>query len=213
MAVMDCYGEINTMLGDNKSGRVVISAEMTADDSHFSFEKQGSLSTDTMLLVVYALLFALNFIDLRKFDRKYDTMNTPHMYCIIAMGFNCGAIVANLFHHMSYAHNGKGILFLEILATIMEMISQCVMALLVLMLVNGWMSRFQRFSYEDGFDTYGPLWIIVLMVHVAFGAFTFVDADAYHKYHDFHGWQGNLLICAKLALVGIYFWYYQSVKD
>jgi len=82
------------------------------------------------------------------------------------------------------------------------------MTLLVLMLANGWLTKFKKFDFDDGLEIYGPLWILVLVVHIMFAAFSFIDQDAYHKYHDFHGWPGYLLICAKLILVLVFFYFY-----
>jgi len=55
--------------------------------------------------------------------------------------------------------------------------------------------------------------LIVMMVHVLFGALTFVDQDAHHKYHDFHGWQGYFLIVCKLIIVGVHIFMYLTSKN
>jgi hypothetical protein len=68
------------------------------------------------------------------------------------------------------------------------MLSECVMSFLVLMLANGWLTRFTKFDLDEGIDEYGPLALILIIIHVVFGALTFVDRDAHHKFHDFAGW-------------------------
>lgn len=99
------------------------------------------------------------------------------------------------------------------LGTIADMVGECIMTLLVLMLANGWYTRFQHFDYDSGLEVYGPLFILILMVHIVFGAFSFIDQDAYHKYHDFHGWVGYCLICAKFILFAVFFWFYDYTHD
>lgn len=84
------------------------------------------------------------------------------------------------------------------------------MTLLVLMLANGWMTRFIKYDFEDGMEVYAPLFMLVVMVHVLFGALTFVDMDAYHKYHDFHGWQGYSLIFFKFIIIGVFIYFYMN---
>ena len=82
------------------------------------------------------------------------------------------------------------------------------MTFLFLMLANGWMTRFTKIDWKEGMDIYVPLFFMVAMVHLIFGILKYVDQDAYHKYHDFHGIIGYGLICIKLILVGIHFLFY-----
>ena len=51
------------------------------------------------------------------------------------------------------------------------------------------------------------------MIHIVFAAFSYIDNDAYHKYHDFHGWVGYCLIAAKLALVLVFLYYHNYTKQ
>lgn len=121
--------------------------------------------------------------------------------------------MCSLFHNVKYAQDGDGIPVLDVLSTMLDMIGECVTTMLVLMLVNGWYTRFKKFDYDDGMEIYGPLFIMVLMIHVIMGAFSYIDQDAYHKYHDFSGWVGWVLIGAKLVLFAVYFWFYDYTRD
>ena len=51
------------------------------------------------------------------------------------------------------------------------------------------------------------------MIHIVFAAFSYIDNDAYHKYHDFHGWVGYCLIAAKLVLVLVFLYYHNYTKQ
>jgi hypothetical protein len=77
------------------------------------------------------------------------------------------------------------------------------------MLANGWLTRFQKFDWDDGMDIYGPLWLFMVIVHIIFGALSFIDRDAYHKYHDFDNWVGLCLIGCKLVFIAVFFYFYQ----
>lgn len=98
----------------------------------------------------------------------------------------------------------------DILSTIFDVLSECVMTLLVLMLAKGWFTRFTRFNFDDGFDEYGPWFMINILVHVIFGAMTYIDRDAHHKYHDFAGWQGGCIIVLKLFLLGAFYYFWKE---
>ena len=93
------------------------------------------------------------------------------------------------------------------------MLSECVMTLLVLMLANGWYSRFNRYDIDDGLEIYAPLFMLIVMIHIMFGALGYIDQDAHHKYHDYHGWVGYCLIVAKFIIVGAMFYFYSYSHD
>ncbi len=82
------------------------------------------------------------------------------------------------------------------------------MTMLVLMLANGWMTRFTKIDMDDGMEIYAPLFILVVCVHIIFGALIFIEKDAYHKYHDFHGIVGVGYIVLKIIMVLIFIYYY-----
>ena len=97
----------------------------------------------------------------------------------------------------------------DVFGTIFELFSECVMSLVVLMLANGWYTRFKSYDLDDGFETYAPLFLLVVMVHIIFGALSYIDQDAHHKYHDYSGWVGYCVVAVKLALVGVFYYFYQ----
>lgn len=116
--------------------------------------------------------------------------------------------MCDLVHVSKYAQDGEGIPVFEVFGTVFDMLSECMLSLLVLMLANGWFTRFKNFDFDDGIEIYGPMFVFVIMIHIVFGAFTFIDQDAYHKYHDFHGWVGYCIVAAKLMLLSCFFYFY-----
>jgi hypothetical protein len=87
MVVMDCDEMVQKIVGENRHGRLEIRATMTSDDDHFSYEKQGSVGIDTFLLLSFIGLIAFQCYDYNKFTLNFETNNSPHAYCIIAMAF------------------------------------------------------------------------------------------------------------------------------
>lgn len=63
----------------------------------------------------------------------------------------------------------------EVFSTVFDMISESIMTTLVLMLSNGWMTIFVKYDIDDGLDLYAPIMMIIMMIHVMFGALTYVD--------------------------------------
>jgi len=148
---------------------------MKGDDNHFSYEKQGILTTDSQLLFVYCVLFALVISNCKQFENTFGTRNTPHLYCMIAMGLQCFAIICDLIHNWNYSIDGVGIVVFDVFGTVFDMLSECVMTLVVLMLANGWYTRFKTYDIDDGLEVYAPLFLLVIMVHILFGALSYID--------------------------------------
>jgi hypothetical protein len=91
------------------------------------------------------------------------------------MGLQAFAISCQLLHWVNYASDGKGLIVLDVFGTIFDLLSECVMSMVVLMLANGWYTRFKTYDLDDGMETYAPLFLLVVMLHVVFGALSFID--------------------------------------
>jgi hypothetical protein len=59
---------------------------------------------------------------------------------------------------------------------------------------------------DDNLEIFIPTFALIVMVHVLVSALTFIDVDATHKYHDFSGIQGWVLLLVKVGLFA-YFCY------
>ena len=84
MAVMDCHEQIHKTLGENKYGRIVVEADMTADYDHFSYEMQGSVRINSLLMITYLALVIAGCYDRLKFEDNFAVFHSPHYYCTIA---------------------------------------------------------------------------------------------------------------------------------
>ena len=58
LAVMDCHDEIHNILGPNKHGRLEIEINLKSGDDEFSYEDQGRLRTNWLLLFSFIFLSA-----------------------------------------------------------------------------------------------------------------------------------------------------------
>ena len=86
------------------------------------------------------------------------------------------------------------------------------MILLLMMIANGWMTSWVKYDFDGGFETYAPLMIFIVAVHMVFAALGIVDRDAHHKFHDFSGWLGYSLVIFKFLLIGVYYYFYSFTK-
>lgn len=61
--------------------------EFTQDNDQFSYEKQGVITQDIVLIIVFHLIFIVTAWEMRNFSVKYDVESTPNFYCLIAIVF------------------------------------------------------------------------------------------------------------------------------
>lgn len=74
------------------------------------------------------------------------------------------------------------------------------MSMLLILLARGWKVRFHDIDSDDGLDIYIPLAAMIVLIEVMIAALTFVDVDASHKYHDFGGMQGIILVIMRMLI-------------
>ena len=78
-------------------------------------------------------------------------------------------------HGYYYAQDGRSGQALDVLSTIFDMFSECMMTMLIFMMVNGWMTRFTRIDIDEGLEFYVPILILVIFVHVFLAAFSYLE--------------------------------------
>ena len=61
-AVMDCEYDTHYMLGGTE-GKIELKTHMYDEDSEFSYEKRGIITTNVCLLIIYSVIAALNYQD------------------------------------------------------------------------------------------------------------------------------------------------------
>ena len=213
LAVMDCDDEINSVLGDNLHARLALDVELKADRGEYSYEMQWQFHMDCCFLAVFAILPMVMTKEFLNFVKRYELLNTPHLYCLIGISCQLIACIFKAIYSGMYMIDGRSHMLLDVLGMIFDMLSECIMTMLVLMLANGWMTRFNKIDMDEGMELYVPLFLLVVIIHVSLGAFTYVEMDAHHKYLDFEGWVATLLILLKFVLVGIQMYYYSASKD
>lgn len=208
VAVMDCDDDLHLLLGDNKHGRIQVSTHISDGHSEFSYEKQGILVTDALLVAVYATIMIVNLGSWRKYRERHALWNTPHIYCLAAMACQLISTSLDLTSNILFSRSGDEYLILDVLTSMTAMAGECTMILLLMMIANGWMTVWLDFDQDDAIEIYVPLFMLVILVHLVFGCLSFIDRNAYHKYHDFQGYVGVGLIIAKLLLVVVFYYFY-----
>ena len=79
------------------------------------------------------------------------------------------------------------------------------------MLVFGWTVTKSSMDMDD-IDIAVPIGLFVLVIHALIGGLIFVDNDEHHKFHDYQGAQGILLIIFRILLFAAFSYGYCSTK-
>jgi hypothetical protein len=86
------------------------------------------------------------------------------------------------------------------------MMSEIAFSSLLMMIASGWTINYRELDIDNNLDLYLPTGAVIVIIHLTLAAMTYIDVDAYHKYHDFAGIQGWVLMFLKLGLFGYYLW-------
>ena len=117
----------------------------------------------------------------------YNVDEMPNTYCLIALTFQLISLMTDLVYWQKYSINGESVVLLDYSTTIFEMASESIMTILLLMIASGWMIKDSKLDARMD-KYYIPFSLVVIAVHLCIGCLTFIDQDAYHKFHDFNGW-------------------------
>ena len=145
------------------------------ENDHMSYENQGILRVDIFVFMVYMVLLFKMCNDNDQFSTRFDSQNNPHVYCLVAMGVQLFGVLCEMIHLFRYQKDGEGFLVMDIFGNVMDMISEVVMTVLVMMLANGWFTRFKKVDYDDHVEFYGPIMVVVGMIHIMLAALIYVD--------------------------------------
>jgi hypothetical protein len=194
--------------------KVVVEIETFSDDgksySHFSFEDQGMLSLHVWLLVIFGVLFSLNVYSYIQFRKTFDRYDSPHFVILIALYMQMSAVFLKLLHLWMYSSNGYGFAGFDILGLICYMVAEIGISSLFMLFAYGWTLSFQDIDWDNNLEFYLPVGSIVMAVHLVLAAMTYIDVDAYHKYHDFSGIQGIVLVFLRLCLFAYFLYCYRE---
>ena len=212
LAVMDCEDEVHDFLGPQATGRIKVEWHLTSDGQETPYELQWSFQLDLFYSFVFIALAVSFTYTYAEYAKKAKILNSPHIYCMIALFLQ---MVANLFQaaYSGFYLYGNDYIGLDVVSTILDMLSECIMTLLIMLLTNGWWTRFQKIDMDIGMELYVPIFLFVVFVHVLLGAISFIEADAHHKYMDFEGVLAYFLIATKMALCCIQMYYYAVNTD
>jgi len=166
----------------------------------------GSFNLSCLLLVVQFLFGSFIVASYIKSYRKTERYLSPHPIMLSSLLAQIASSTLLTLHLWVYSYDGEGHLVLDILSKVAQAFSEMTMTILLISLASGWTVTYQEIDLDENMEIYVPVIALVSMIHVLVSALTFIDDDSQHKYHDFAGVQGWVLLATKM-LLWIYFVY------
>ena len=188
-------------------GNIEYEMEMTNDGSHFSHEYWGVMPTSILSLVLFSYLLGKTTLKLFKELKKQEEYQTPLLPLFVAIVWEFIQLGLSVINMTVYWYDGEGIWLLFLFTTIFSILAQISIISLFLMIAHGWTLTFGNLSEKNYFKV--ELWG-TFGVHIIIGFLTVIDNGEAHKYHDFEGFQGLLLI---LLRIGIFIFFLKKVKE
>ena len=183
--------------------------ELLNDGSQFSHEYWGQLPITFIAFCVFCYLLGQNALKLYKEVMKNEEYETPLAILLVAIFCEFIQLSLAMVHLIVYWYDGDGFFLCDYLSTIFAILSQLCLVSLFIMIAYGWTITFNNLQEHDYFVLeIGAAFVI----HIFVAALTFIDNGEHHKYHDFEGFQGLLLVTIRLGLCGFFLYKVQETQ-
>ena len=170
---------------------------MTDDGSHFSNERWGVLPSTMLSLTIFSYLLGKTSLKLLKETRKIEEYAIPIVPSFLAIGCGFAHLSLSAMHLLIFCNDGYGIWLFDFSSTVLGTLSQASIISLIIMIAHGWTLTFDSLHEHDYFIKELGL---ILGSHLVLAVLTMVDEGEAHKYHDFSGTQGLILVSIRIAL-------------
>lgn len=182
-------------------------AAQQPDTSHFSYEQKrmttGNLAV-LMFLTVFMFLYSKRvyafFLSNGSVHPVIWTLTAVLILQYLAQTLHTG-------HLLVYRSNGSGVAALELLSEIMFMLSQIAQTSLLILIALGYTLLTQGLGE---LDLVIPLYMIVGVAHVILVLIVKLQDEASHRFHEYEGPAGWVLLVLRLVLFAWFIWAAQS---
>uniref|UniRef100_A0A7S3NVD6 GPR180/TMEM145 transmembrane domain-containing protein n=1 Tax=Euplotes crassus TaxID=5936 RepID=A0A7S3NVD6_EUPCR len=181
--------------------KIKIEITMTNDGSHFSQEDMYLLPMYFLSFLFFTFFLGKSILEFYRDFKKEHTFENPLIPLM-------GSITIDFFHlmfmfiHMMFVWEfGKGVIELGVFGRLFKVISQGVMMWLMITIAFGWTITYKNMGEKD---IYILSAIFIVMIHLLIGALTYIDDESHHKYHDFGGVQGVILVLLRVVIYGVF---------
>jgi len=165
--------------------------------SEFSHEESGMIYLYSILLIVYLYFLATTAFKVGRDAMNKSEIDASVIGMLFAIYMELLHIATQCIHLYIYSYNGSGFNLLDLASTVLQMNAQIILIGLFVMIAYGWKVT------ENDITQNTPLIVLGGVVCVVQSLTTFltvVDDGAHHKYHDYGGFQGVILVFIRVVI-------------
>mmetsp|Transcript_12568 Transcript_12568/g.12612 ORF Transcript_12568/g.12612 Transcript_12568/m.12612 type:complete len:268 (+) Transcript_12568:488-1291(+) len=163
--------------------------------SELSHEDHGLIYLYPVLFIVYFYFLAKSVYSLGKDALNDVEVDPANIGIIFAIYTEFLHIACTSIHLYVYAYNGSGFYLLDLSATFFQMTAQVVVVGLFTMIAHGWKITENDIAENTGLVVLGG---VICVVQSLASYLTFLDDGAHHKYHDYGGYQGIIMVALRI---------------
>lgn len=158
----------------------------------FSFDRQDTVEIYLIFFVLYLVLVPV---------QVYAVIRQKHLITrlfTLSLLLEPIGIFFNVVHVLSFAFDGEGIDSLSILGDIMDILSQTLFMLLLLLLAKGWAITSQEMTYKP--LLFG-VWSSYLCVNILLYVWNKTEVDVIEDIDEYQTWPGGLSLVIRLLIM------------
>ena len=178
--------------------KIDIEIQAFNEGSHFSQEEWWILSLNSAMLLSFFVYLGRSAYKFWKQTRD-DSFEQPLAFLIVGIVIECVQLLCEFTHNVVYYFDGEGVWVFRFFASLHQAASQIVIILLIVLVASGWTITYQSILDRDH---YLPLGGFIIIANGMISFLNYLDLGEYHKFHDFSGWPGFLLVVIR---VGVFF--------
>lgn len=180
-----------------------IQIEITAlnDGSHFSEEHKYIVHLNFFILLFLILYLGLSTMKIWKEFKLGESFEQPLTFLMLGIFSELILIVLELLNNLVVYVDGTSYWIITFFTSGWRIGTQSIIFAILLLIASGWSLTFKSFFDKDGFMI---LMGGVIVSNVLIAMISTLDDGEYHKFHDYSGWPGILLI---LLRIGLFVWF------
>lgn len=199
VAASDCEERMHTTVPDLP--KLEIEITMTNDGSHFSQEDAYILPFYIIMFLVFAAFLGKSIMEFYRDFKSEETVENPLLPLMLSINADLMHLGLMSLHLFFIYLDGSGLFVFSVFGRLFKIISQATMMWLLITIAFGWTVTYKNMQETD---IYILSAIFVIMVHLLIAALTYIDDDEHHKYHDFSGVQGFIMMFLRLIIFGVF---------
>ena len=143
----------------------------------FSYDEHGALVVLIIVIILYGILVPFHLVGYTWLFGKCDMPNFVRVFTV-AMLIECTGVIFVIVHYITFAHDGQGIVVFYDLGFFLEVLADCVLLLIVLLIAKGYRITISIIRRKR---LLAIIWLMYFFSVITFSVWTLVSTHVSHK--------------------------------